>query len=153
MVMLDDLQTTESAAHPEQVEKLLDIIKSDVIPLAGKQRISLLQTFTPIRVDDLVQKIREDNNWRTTVYPAIMSMPTNMKLWDEYFRMWDTENVAGVSHEESLAFYDQNKAEMDDGVQVFNPTRYSEKDGHHSMIQKLLELKHTLGESVFNAEY
>lgn len=54
MVMLDDLQTTESAAHPEQVEKLLDIIKSDVIPLAGKQRISLLQTFTPIRVDDLV---------------------------------------------------------------------------------------------------
>lgn len=63
-----------------------------------------------------------------------MSMPTNMKLWDEYFRMWDGENVAGVSHEESLAFYDKNKAEMDDGVQVFNPTRYSEKDGHHSMI-------------------
>ena len=67
--------------------------------------------------------------------------------------MWDCENVAGTSHEESLAFYDKNKSEMDDGVQVFNPTRYSEKDGHHSMIQKLLELKHTLGEQVFNAEY
>jgi hypothetical protein len=153
MVMLDDLQTTESAQHPEQVEKLLDVIKSDVIPLAGKQRISLLQTFTPIRVDDLVQKIREDSNWRTTVYPAIMSMPKNMELWDEYFRMWDSENVAVVSHEQSLAFYDEHKDEMDEGVEVFNPTRYSEKDGHHSMIQKLLELKHTLGEQVFNAEY
>lgn len=52
-----------------------------------------------------------------------------------------------------MKFYDERREEMDSGVEVFNPTRYSESDGHHSMIQKLLELRHTLGESVFNAEY
>lgn len=29
---------------------------------------------------------------------------------------------------------------MDEGSEVFNPMRYSEKDGHISAIQKLLEL-------------
>jgi hypothetical protein len=29
---------------------------------------------------------------------------------------------------------------MDAGSEVFNPSRYSEKDGHISAIQKLLEL-------------
>lgn len=42
---------------------------------------------------------------------------------------------------------------MNHGAQVFNPTRYSESDGHLSAIQKLLELQHTLGDNVFQSEY
>lgn len=32
----------------------MDIINKDVMPLAGKQRLSVLQTATPIVPDDLV---------------------------------------------------------------------------------------------------
>ena len=42
MVLLDDLQTSESAENSESVQKLLDTINKDIIPLAGKQRLSIL---------------------------------------------------------------------------------------------------------------
>jgi len=42
---------------------------------------------------------------------------------------------------------------MDEGAEVFNPFRYSEKDGHISAIQKLLEIQHVIGNAAFMSEY
>ena len=53
MILLDDLQDSEKANSPEQVRKLLDIIRSDVMNLGGKGRASIICTATPIAVDDL----------------------------------------------------------------------------------------------------
>ena len=36
LVLLDDLQDSESAENPEQVEKMLNIIRKDVMCLGGK---------------------------------------------------------------------------------------------------------------------
>lgn len=151
--LIDDIQTTTSAQNPEQVEKLMDTIRKDIIPLGGKERLSILQTFTPICEGDVVDKIRNDATWETTIYPAIIKYPTNMKLWDEYFQMWGEENLAHSGHAESLDFYKTHRQEMDDGSEVFNPTRYSEKDGHISALQKLLEIRATVGESAWASEY
>jgi len=38
---------------------------------------------------------------------------------------------------------------MDEGAEVFNPYRYSLKDGHISAIQKLLEIQHVIGNAAF----
>jgi hypothetical protein len=75
LVLLDDLQDFESAQNPSQVEKLMEIINKDILPLAGKERLSVLQTATPICPDDLVEKIRNDKSWKTSIYPAIISYP------------------------------------------------------------------------------
>lgn len=152
-VLLDDLQTFEGASNQEQVQKIIDIINKDIIPLAGKERLSILQTATPIVPEDLVDKLRNDLNWKTTIYPAIMKFPKNMKLWDEYFKMFDNEIVEEKGHSESLDFYRQNREEMDAGSQVFNHNRFSEKDGHISALQKLLEIQHSIGKSAFQSEY
>lgn len=40
--ILDDLQSSESATNPNAVEKLMDAIRKDVMPLAGKERLSVL---------------------------------------------------------------------------------------------------------------
>lgn len=40
--LLDDLQTSEIAENPEAVSKLMQIIRKDVMPLAGKERLSVL---------------------------------------------------------------------------------------------------------------
>lgn len=88
-VLIDDIQSSESASNPEQVQKLLDIIRQDIVPLAGKERLSILQTFTPICPDDLVQKIKDDKSWTTTIYPAIMKFPENEDLWKKYFEIFD----------------------------------------------------------------
>jgi len=131
----------------------MEAINKDIIPLSGKERLSILQTATPIAPDDLVEKIKQDKSWRTTIFPAIIDFPKNLELWNEYFKMWDDENVAETGHSASLSFYKENQERMDEGSKVFNPTRYSEKDGHISAIQKLLELQHTLGDQVFSSEY
>lgn len=118
------------------------MIQKDIVPLAGKQRLSILQTFTPIVADDLVDKIKNDKSWTTTLWPAIISFPDNIGLWEQYFKAYDEESVSGQGHSGSLDFYRQNREEMDKGAIVFNEKRYSEEDGHISMLQKLLEIKH-----------
>lgn len=112
----------------------MEIINKDVLPLAGKERLSVLQTATPIVPDDLVQKIKEDRSWKTSIYPAIIRYPDNMKLWEDYFNIYDTENVEERDHKESLEFYRSNYEEMNRGSEVFSPTRYSIADGHISAI-------------------
>lgn len=133
---------------------MLDSIKKDIIPLAGKERLSIIQTATPICQGDLVEQIQQDKTWQTTLYPAIISYPKNKALWDEYFTIYDGElTKENVSHQSSLNFYKEHFDEMNEGVEVFNPSRFSQKDGHISMIQKLLELEHNLGSAAFQAEY
>lgn len=151
--ILDDIMTAQDARSPEAIEKLMEAINKDIIPLSGKERLSVLQTATPIAPDDLVEKIKQDKSWRTTIFPAVIEFPKNIELWNEYFKMWDEENVAETGHTASLDFYKEHRTEMDEGSKVFNPSRFSEKDGHISAIQKLLELQHTLGENVFMSEY
>ena len=80
-------------------------------------------------------------------------MPVHMEMWEEYFTKFNAESVAGTGHSDSLQFYKDNREKMDEGHQVFNPSRYSEKDGHISMIQKLLEIRNEIGEFSFQAEY
>ena len=153
MIILDDLYTSETAENQDQVEKILSLIRKDIIPLGGKERLSILQTATPIVPDDLVDKIKADKSWITTIYPAIIKYPKDMSLWEKYFQMFDRENLEEKNHDESLSFYRQNMSEMDEGSEVFNPSRFSVKDGHISGLQKLLELKHEIGDSAFASEY
>ena len=102
-----------------------------------------------------MDKIKQDKSWTTTTFPAVIQFPKNMDLWSEYFALYDAECVDsnGMNHDESLAFYKENFDKMNDGAEVFNPTRFSKKDGHLSAIQKLLEIQHTLGDNVFQSEY
>ena len=41
-MLLDDLQNSEIAANPIAVEKLWDLIRKDVYPMAGKNRLSII---------------------------------------------------------------------------------------------------------------
>jgi hypothetical protein len=91
--ILDDIMTAQDARSPEAVEKLMDAINKDIIPLSGKERLSILQTATPIAPDDIVEKIKQDSSWRTTIFPAVIKFPKNENLWNEYFKIWDDENV------------------------------------------------------------
>lgn len=95
--LLDDIQTAESAANPEQVLKLLDLIKKDIMNLSSRGKLAVLMTSTPLLAEDLCEKIENDIAWKTTKYPAIIKWPKDMTdnpddgLWARYFKMYDTE--------------------------------------------------------------
>lgn len=40
--ILDDIMTAQDARSPEAIEKLMEAINKDIIPLSGKERLSVL---------------------------------------------------------------------------------------------------------------
>lgn len=118
LVLLDDLQTAEDAENQASVDKILNIIKKDVMNLAGKGKLAVLQTATPICPEDLTEKIAADTNWKTTKFPSIIKWPTDIiekgdkGLWGQYFKIYDKENVADLNHDESLNFYKEHRDEI-----------------------------------------
>jgi hypothetical protein len=157
-IILDDLQSAETAANIEQVEKISDIIKRDIMNLSSKGKLAVLMTSTPICPEDLCDKIEHDIAWKTTKYPAIINWPKDLDnhpddgLWAEYFRMFDSELAEDSPHTKSLEFYKKNREKMDEGAQLFSPDRYKISDGHISGLQALLEKRHMIGDSAFQAE-
>ena len=89
----------------------MNIIKKDIFNLAGKGKLAVLMTATPIQPDDLAERISNDSTWKTTIWPAIVKWPKDIVdngdkgLWGKYFRMFDAENVDDMSHDKSLQFY------------------------------------------------
>lgn len=157
VVLVDDIQSHEAAHSPEQVEKLLDILRRDILNLSSGRKMAVICTSTPIAEDDLTSKLENDKNWRTEKYPAIISWPLEMKkpdegLWGEYFKMYDEELAANESHEQSLVFYREHFDEMNEGSETFSD-RFRKDDGEISGIQSLLCRRHLIGEVAFDAEY
>jgi len=157
-VILDDLQSSELASSPEQVQKVLDIIKKDIMNLSSKGKLAVLMTSTPLNPEDLCERIENDVAWKTTKYPAVLKWPKDVAespddgLWARYFRMYDAELADDQTHEGSLAFYREHRAEMDEGAVLFAPERFRPEDGHISGLQALLEKRHTIGDAAFQAE-
>lgn len=154
LLLLDDIQTDESGTSEEQVAKNREKIQKELLPLAGKQRLSVIMTATPISNICLVSTyIKESPEWKLKTIPSILSFPKKMEMWDEYFKVWNRECVEDIGHDESLQFYKNHREEMDEGSETFNPTRFSTSDGHISMIQKLLEMRNMMTANQFSCEY
>lgn len=157
-VILDDLQTSETASNPEQVDKLMSIINKDIMNLSSKGKLAVLMTSTPLCPEDLCDRIENDNSWKTTKHPAVLQWPDDMRtkpldgLWAQYFKMFDSELAEDLDHDGSLAFYKSNREAMDKGAVLFVPDRFKPEDGHISGLQAMLEKKHLIGEAAFSAE-
>ena len=157
-IILDDLQSSEMASNVEQVEKISDIRKRDIMNLSSKGKLAVLMTSTPICPEDLCEKIEHDISWKTTKYPAIIEWPIDIVkheddgLWAQYFKMFDGELAEDLPHTKSLDFYKKNREKMDEGAKLFSPDRYKPQDGHISGLQALLEKRHMIGDSAFQAE-
>lgn len=157
LAILDDLQDGEIAKSAEQVEKVLDFIRKDVINLSSGRKLAVLMTSTPICADDLCSKIEADPNWHTTKFRAIIKWPVDIRRagdggrWGDYFKIYDSENMANRGHDGSLSYYKDHRDEMDAGAELFS-SRYNEQDGHISALQALMEKRHLIGKAAFSSE-
>ena len=155
--MIDDILDAESAASYDTNQKLLDIIKKDVMNLSSGKKLAICMTSTPIFAEDLTDTISKDIQWKTVKFPAIIKYPTDFEknpddgLWHEYFRIYDEENCNDEPHEKSLAFYKEHFEEMNEGSEVFQ-NRFNAADGHISGIQYYLEKLHLIGKPAFQSE-
>ena len=128
LVLIDDPQTDESAASPEQNRKRLRILSGAILGLAGPGvKISGVMPCTIIRPGDMADEILDRSKhpeWNGERRKMLISFPENMDYWHKYADIWadslrDTGSIAAAT-----AFYTENREEMDRGAVVSWPERF-----------------------------
>jgi hypothetical protein len=160
---LDDFQTDETAANPQQCTKHLRTIRKTILRLAGHDKeISGVCNATPIETDDAVEQLASDPAWRTTRIPLLEPradgeyLPTNMDLWREYRRIlsdYDEDDTAarGKAREKATAFYKKNRKAMDAGCTPNWPDGPRAK-WEISAVQHALNIYFQIGDESFLSE-
>jgi len=155
LVLLDDIQTRESAMSPSQTAERLAIVRGDVLAMAGpSQKIAAVMPCTVIQEGDLSDQLldRERNpQWQGERTKAVYQWPHAEKLWDRYNEIRREGLRTGEGDVAATEFYRSNQDEMDDGAKIAWPERRNEED--LSALQTNMNLRSDLGEAAFAAEY
>ena len=88
LVLIDDPQTDESAASPEQNRKRIAILTGAILGLAGPgKKISGVMPCTVIRKGDMADQILDNSRhpeWQGERRKMMVTFPANKKLWARY---------------------------------------------------------------------
>lgn len=129
-VIADDPQTRKSAKSEGQCDDREELLKGDVLGLAGPgKKISLVVPCTIIRKGDLADRIldRERNpEFQGTTYKMVYTFPKQTLLWEDYSTRRHDELRNGGDGSNATEFYRQNQERMDDGAIVAWPARFTE---------------------------
>lgn len=156
LAVIDDPQTDESANSVQQNASRLRVLNGAILNLAGPgQKISGIMPCTVIRPGDMVDQILDQAKypvWQGERTKAVYAFPTNEKLWEEYGDLWRAGWMDGGDKGESATkFYRKNRKDMDAGAVVAWPARKNDDD--ISALQHLMNLRLTIGEEAFAAEF
>lgn len=128
LVLIDDPQTDESAASPEQNRKRIRILDGTILGLAGPNRkIAGVMPCTVIRPDDMADEILDRDKhpeWNGERHKLLESLPQNMDLWDRYAEIWGDSQRKKGDISDATEFYRAHRSEMDAGAVSAWPARY-----------------------------
>jgi len=152
LVILDDVDTRESADSEEQTNKRRDTIEQDIAGLGGPgKKIALAMLCTVINRKCLAFEYTDPVSkpaWRGKRYRMLNEKPDHPEMWDEYIRlrldgMATGDDIEGIAANQ---FYLDNRQQMDQGAEVSNPARYisdlgsDSKPLEHSALQHIYNL-------------
>lgn len=140
LVLLDDVQTEDSARSPSQCDKREKIIAGAVLNVGGPDRkIAAFFLATVIERGDLADRYLDRDRhpeWTGRRYKMVYQFPKNMGLWEEYAARRADELRNDGDGSQATEFYRQNRAAMDEGAVVAWPERFH--PGELSGIQRAL---------------
>lgn len=168
-VIIDDPQTAETASTPAQVKKRLDIIKRDIMKLAGHNKpMSCVVNATVIAADDLVEQLldpKRNPSWQGERVKMVRQWSAaHGTLWlgnQEGFEgqcyanirnSWDRNNPLDQQRAfaEATEFYLANREAMDAGCLVSWESCFAE--GEVSAIQHAYNFLIDDGADIFATE-
>lgn len=156
LILLDDLQKDSDARSQTRVEALEKWVSGAVQGLAGKRRVSVIMTSTPIAPEDLSARFMDETlhpEWMRIRYPLLDPPPSNEELWEEYDRLAREDEAHGEpTYPTATAFYGKHRKEMDAGAVVLDPLNFDARN-ELSAIQHARNLRLGMGETAFRAEY
>ena len=115
-MVFDDITHGERVFSEVQREKAKRQYDTDIVN-AGQPDTNYIFVGTTIHKDDLVTKLANSPLWKSYTYPAIITWPHNMDLWDSWEKlMLNKEDPQ--AEQTADKFYTENKTEMDKGSKV-----------------------------------
>jgi len=154
-VLLDDPQTRESADSLKQTQARMEIIRGDLMGLAGPdKKISFVMPCTVIKEGDLADQCldRSQNpEFQGLKKALIYEWPTAQdSLWQEYGGIYRECKRNGEPTDKATEFYAANREAMDAGAVVAWDER--KEDGQLSALQYVQDKLINMGEEAFYAE-
>jgi len=154
-VLLDDPQTDESAKSPSQCEYRERVLSGAILGLAGRgKRIAGVMPCTVIRPGDMADRMLDRGThpeWNGERTKMVYAWPKREDLWERYAQIRADSLRAGNDGKEATEFYCQNRTAMDEGAHVAWPECFQSNE--LSAIQNAMNLRYTLGDPSFMAEY
>lgn len=162
MVLVDDFQTTESAKSPQQVEKRLSVINSDILGLCGPGKpIAAFVTCTVIQNGDGAQRLLDrklNPSWQGRTVRMMITMPSEKaeEHWSIYKEIFEADKVDdSIPQADKLnrsnAYYIKNRVAMDDGAKAGWIERKNPNE--ISAIQHAINIRIERGIDAFMSEY
>lgn len=155
LVILDDIQTRESAKSLTLTADRIATVQADVLGLAGPDsRVAVVNLCTPIYPNDLADQMLDRDKfpeWRGERTELLVSWPKRMDLWEEYGRLRAESLKAGRRGEEATRFYLAHRAELDEGAEVSWPDKKYADEA--SGVQHAMNLYFKFGPRGFASEF
>jgi len=150
LVILDDVESTESVRSQEAREKLCDWFSKDVLNL-GSEKTNYMVVGTILHFDSLLAALTSEDGekfpgFKRSTHKSVIDWAVNQTLWDKwtliYYSKECVDNKTGS--EVALKFYEANKIAMLEGTEVLWPERESYYD--------LMVIRAEIGEFSFASE-
>lgn len=129
LVIADDLETAKARFSPELREQLKEWFNQAVLK-AGDQRTNYLFLGTLYHPHSLLAEYVEPEShplWQKRVYKAIIAWSKHPELWAQWRRIFHGKDAykAARGRKAATQFYEDQKALMDEGVQLVWPEGYT----------------------------
>jgi predicted phage terminase large subunit-like protein len=118
-VLVDDGEHSDRVRSPDQRRKTWAYLTSDILKV-GYRYTTYRIRGTVLHPDSMLANALGTPGWRSKKWRAIISWPKRPELWAQCHAIWaDLTNEFAV--EDAKAFYELNRAEMDEGAEVLDP--------------------------------
>ncbi len=114
LVILDDIENDKNVLKAEQRDRTQDWIRQAIEPLGvAGEKMDIVYIGTILHYDSVLNRTLNSPEWVSAKFKAIIQMPYNMALWDEWESLYQSKQL-----KEAQAFYEIHKADMDKGAIV-----------------------------------
>ena len=129
IIIADDVINQQNSESEEQRRKVKDWFYTTILPclVPGGRVIYVGNVW---HADDLISNLLKDPqfDYRRSM-KSIISEPVNRKLWQDWADIRLDEQLAPeVRNSNADRFYETNRTEMDEGIEVLWPSRFPYKD-------------------------
>ncbi|MGF9711637.1 phage terminase large subunit [Paenibacillus naphthalenovorans] len=140
LVIVDDPSSTNNEGTKEAREKLIHWFNSVVVPI-GTKSTAIVLVGTMVSATGLLHHVLKRKDFKPSFHGAVICEPDNPKLWDEYCEIY--ARADDIS--EANAFYDAHKDELEAGVVLAWPWRWT--------YRALMHEKVNMGTRAYNSEF